>query len=144
MCHGEGRAGSSAYRLGYCAYLTQQLWQAQDLSRENPQADEDAGHEAQETPQVLGGNFTQIEGHHTETDTWGYRRDTDGRGSREKGVRPDPWYTFSHAMHHLQWSFHGQGGHPVCPMEIPTTEPVAVGNMKSSPVPWEWAVGTKP
>jgi len=56
--------------LGYCAHLAQQLWEAQDLREENSQADEDAGHEAQETPQVLGGNFSQVEGHHAETDTW--------------------------------------------------------------------------
>lgn len=70
-CHREGRAGSSTHGLGYCAHLSQQLWEAQDLCKENPQADEDAGHEAQETPQVLGGDFSQVEGYHAETDTWG-------------------------------------------------------------------------
>lgn len=71
MCYREGRAGSNVHGLGYCAHLAQQLWEAQDLRKENPQADEDSGHEAQETPQVLGGDFSQVEGHHAETDTWG-------------------------------------------------------------------------
>lgn len=71
MRHGEGRAGSSMCGLGYCAHLTQQFWEAQGLGRENPQADEEAGHEAQESPQILGSDFSQVEGHHTETDTWG-------------------------------------------------------------------------
>lgn len=69
-CHREGRAGSRVHGLGYCAHLAQQLREAQDLRKENPQADEDAGHEAQETSQVLRGNFSQVEGHHAEADTW--------------------------------------------------------------------------
>lgn len=68
---GRAEAVSSMCGLRYCAHLAQQFRQAQDLGRENPQADEDAGHEAQESPQVLGSNFSQVEGHHTETDTWG-------------------------------------------------------------------------
>lgn len=102
MCHGEGRAAPSMCGLGYCAHLAQHLWEAQDLGRENPQADEDAGHESQKAPQVLGSDFSQVEGHHTETDTWGHRRDWDGRGSREKGTQPDPWSISTHAQCHPQ------------------------------------------
>lgn len=70
MCHRKGTARFSVWGMEYCAHLAQQLWEAQDLRRENPQANEDAGHKAQETPQVLRGNFSQVEGHHAERDTW--------------------------------------------------------------------------
>lgn len=56
--------------ISHPAHLAQQLGQPQHLCAEHPQADEDAGQEAQEAPQVLGGDFSQVEGHHAETDTW--------------------------------------------------------------------------
>lgn len=78
--------------LGYCAHIAQQLREAQDLREENPQADENAGHEAQKTPQVLGGNFSQVEGDHAETDTWGETGET---GMGEATGRRVPSQTFS-------------------------------------------------
>ena len=43
--------------------------EAQDLSGEDPSADEDAGHEAQKAPEVFGSDFSQVHGHHTQRDT---------------------------------------------------------------------------
>lgn len=44
--------------------------QAQDLSQENPSANENAGHEPQEASQVFRSDLSQVHGHHTERDTW--------------------------------------------------------------------------
>ena len=52
------------------ANLPQELVEAQDLSGEDPGTDEDAGHQTQEAPEVLGSDLTQVHGHHTEGYAW--------------------------------------------------------------------------
>lgn len=54
-----------------CSYLSQQLGESQNLSNEDANTDVNAGNEAQEASQVLGGYFTEVHRHHTERDTWG-------------------------------------------------------------------------
>jgi len=50
-------------------YLSQQLGESQDLSDEDSKTNVNAGNEAQEAPQVLRGDLTEVHGHHAERDT---------------------------------------------------------------------------
>lgn len=128
--------------LGYCAHIAQQLREAQDLREENPQADENAGHKAQKTPQVLGGNFSQVEGDHAETDTWGGQERLGWERQQGEGcpARPSVHLLSCPAPSTVGTLWPGTWS-SLCPTEPPTTEPGAMGNMKPSLAPWEWVVG---
>lgn len=50
-------------------YLSQKLRESQDLSEEDSETNVNTGNEAQEASLALGGNFTEVHRHHTETNT---------------------------------------------------------------------------
>ncbi len=56
--------------LSCLLYLSQKFMQAQDLSKENPSTNENAGYEPQKASQIFRSNLSQIHGHHAERDTW--------------------------------------------------------------------------
>lgn len=58
-------------RTPHFKYLSQQLWESQDLSYENSKTNVDAGNEAQETSQVLRGDLTEVHRNHAERDPCG-------------------------------------------------------------------------
>lgn len=49
----------------------------QDLSDEDPETNVDAGNEAQEASQVLGGDLTEVHRHNAERDTYRKKRERD-------------------------------------------------------------------
>lgn len=67
-------------------YLSQQFMESQDLSNEDSKTNVNAGNEAEEASQVLGGDLTEVHGHHTETDTCG-QKESDYYGLNQAKIR---------------------------------------------------------